>query len=137
MEEDYQRQTQIILGIIQQEEGIIIQMVIMLEIILLEEESMKQISLGTEEEIALKRKYSFSDRCRYYLPVKEVNTAINILIDNFKDGVPLNLLSQFLPRQYTKVREGIIENNPECIIKDHIIDTINDYLYATKQELIK
>lgn len=92
---------------------------------------------GSEKEIALKRKYSFSDRCRYYLPVLEVNEAINKLINNFKDGVPLNLLSQFLPRQYTKVREGIIENNPECIIKDHIIDTINDYLYATKQELIK
>ena len=92
---------------------------------------------GNEKEIALKRKFSFSDRCRYYLPVKEVDEAINKLIDNFKNGVPLNLLSQFLPRQYTKVREGIIENKPESIIKDHIIDTINDYLYATKQELIK
>lgn len=92
---------------------------------------------GTEEEIALKRKYSFSDRCRYYLPVKEVNNAVNKLIDNFKDGVPLNLLSQFLPRQYTKVREGLIKNNPESIIKDHIIDTVNEYLYASHQEEIR
>lgn len=89
---------------------------------------------GTESEIALKRKYSFSDRCRYYLPKPEVNEAINKLISNFKNGVPLNLLSQFLPRQYTKVREGIINNNPECIIKDHIIDTVNEYLYASHQE---
>jgi len=92
---------------------------------------------GTEKEIAIKRKYSFSDRCRYYLPQKEVDDAIKKLMNNFKDGVPLNLLSQFLPRQYTKVREGLIANNPEAIIKDHIIDTVNDYMYASHQEEIK
>jgi len=92
---------------------------------------------GNEKEIAIKRKYSFSDRCRYYLPLKEVDNAIKILMDNFKDGVPLNLLSQFLPRQYTKVREGLIANNPEAIVKDHIIDTVNDYMYASHQEEIK
>lgn len=91
---------------------------------------------GSDKEIAIKRKFSFSDRCRYYLPKKEVNDAIDTLINNFKDGVPLNLLSQFLPRQYTKVRENIIKNDPESIIKDHIIDTINEYLYATQQEKI-
>jgi len=89
---------------------------------------------GTEKEIAIKRKFSFSDRCRYYLPQKEVNDAINKLMNNFKNGIPLNLLAQFLPRQYTKVREGYISNNPEEVIKDHIIDTINEYLYASKQE---
>ena len=89
---------------------------------------------GSDKEIAIKRKFSFSDRCRYYLPKKVVNDAINILINNFKDGVPLNLLSQFLPRQYTKVRENIINNDPDSIIKDHIIDTVNEYLYATHQE---
>ena len=92
---------------------------------------------GTDKEIALKRKYSFSDRCRYYLPKPAVNEAINKLLDNFKNGVPLNLLSQFLPRQYTKVREAVIENKPECIIKDHIIDTVDDYLYASRQEKLK
>ena len=92
---------------------------------------------GTDKEIALKRKYSFSDRCRYYLPKENVDKSINKLINNFKNGVPLNLLSQFMPRQYTKVREGVIDNNPVSLIKDHIIDTINDYLYATRQEKIK
>jgi len=92
---------------------------------------------GTDKEIALKRKYSFSDRCRYYLPQPEVKEAIDKLMNNFKDGVPLNLLAQFLPRQYTRVREGELDNKPECLIKDHIIDTINEYTYASKQELIK
>lgn len=91
---------------------------------------------GNEKEIALKRKFSFSDRARYYLPLESVENARIKLFDNFKDGVALNLLSQFLPRQYTKVREGIIKNNPHDIVLDHIKDTIDEYLYATKQEEI-
>ena len=65
---------------------------------------------GTEAEIALKRKFSFSDRCRYYLPDPRVQEALNRLFSNFEGGVPLNLLSQFMPIQYTKVREGKLEN---------------------------
>ena len=93
----------------------------------------KKHYVGTEKEIALKRKFSFSDRCRYYMPEKKVSDARNVLIGNLKDGVPLNLLSQFMPRQYTKVREGQLANDPEALIIDHICDTINDYLYATHQ----
>lgn len=93
----------------------------------------KKHYVGTEKEIALKRKFSFSDRCRYYMPEKKVADARNVLIGNLKDGVPLNLLSQFMPRQYTKVREGQLANDPEALIIDHICDTINDYLYATHQ----
>ena len=94
----------------------------------------KKHYVGTDKEIALKRKFSFSDRCRYYMPEKKVSDARDVMIHNLKDGVPLNLLSQFMPRQYTKVREGLLENKPETLIIDHICDTINDYLYATHQK---
>ena len=67
------------------------------------------------------------------MPEKEVSQAREAMINNLKGGVPLNLLSQFMPRQYTKVREGIIANDPEVLIVDHICDTINEYLYATHQ----
>ena len=89
---------------------------------------------GTPEEIALKRKYSFSDRSRYYMNVAEVEEATNILLNNFKDGVPLNLLSQFMPIQYTKVREGELANDPKALIIDRVINTIDEYLYATHQK---
>ena len=89
---------------------------------------------GTPQEIALKRKYSFSDRSRYYIPTESVTEATNILLNNFKDGVPLNLLSQFIPIQYTKVRDGIIKNNPEDLIIDRIVNTIDEYLQATNQD---
>ncbi len=89
---------------------------------------------GNEWELRLKRKYSFSDRCRYYMPVPEVEDALNRLIENLCTiGIPLNLLSQFMPIQYTKVREGLLENEPVALIEDRIINTIDEYLYATRQ----
>lgn len=90
---------------------------------------------GTPLEVRMKRKYSFSDRCRYYMPVPEVDAAIKKMIANLREsGVPLNLLSQYMPMQYTKVREGVIENDPEALIIDRIMNTIDEYLYATHQE---
>ncbi len=89
---------------------------------------------GTEDEIALKRKYSFSDRSRYYYATDAVKKAIDTLLYNLNDGCPLNLLSQFMPLQYTKVREGKLDNNPKDLILDRIGNTIDEYLYATHQK---
>ena len=90
--------------------------------------------IGTEEEVALKRKYSFSDRCRYYMPVPEVKQAMQTMIQNLRtNGIPLNLLTQYMPIQYTRVREGLLENDPEALIVDRICDSIDEYLYATHQ----
>lgn len=89
---------------------------------------------GSEKEIAFKRKWSFSDRSRYYMQTNNVEAAIAKLMDNFKDGVPLNLLSQFMPMQYTKVREGLLVNEPELLVEDRVANTIEEYLYATHQK---
>lgn len=89
---------------------------------------------GTDAEIALKRKYSFSDRSRYYYSTDAVKAAIDTLLDNLKDGCPLNLLSQFMPIQYTKVREGVLKNDPKELVLDRIGNTIDEYLYATHQK---
>lgn len=89
---------------------------------------------GTDAEIALKRKYSFSDRSRYYYTTDAVKAAIDTLLDNLKDGCPLNLLSQFMPIQYTKVREGLLKNDPKELVLDRIGNTIDEYLYATHQK---
>jgi len=89
---------------------------------------------GDENEIRIKRKYSFSDRSRYYMQNDEIEASIAVLVENLKDGVPLNLLSQYMPIQYTKVREGILDNNPEDLIRDRVINNIDEYLYATNQK---
>lgn len=90
---------------------------------------------GTELELRIKRKYSFSDRCRYYMPTPAVEAAKERLMTNLRTlGIPLNLLSQFMPIQYTKVREGLLENDPVALVEDRIINTIDEYLYATHQK---
>lgn len=90
---------------------------------------------GTDLEIRLKRKYSFIQiDGRYYMPLPEVNDAINTLIDNLNTyGIPLNLLSQFSLFNIQRIREGKLDNNPEALIVDRIINTIDEYLYATNQ----
>lgn len=91
---------------------------------------------GNENEIRIKRKFSFSDRSRYYMQNAEVVGAIDLLMKNMKDGVPLNLLSQFMPIQYTKVREGFLTNDPEELVRDRVINCIDEYLFATHQKEI-
>ena len=71
------------------------------------------------------------------MPQPEVQKAKDVLIANFRNGVPLNLLSQFMPIQYTRVREGIIPNDPEALIRDRVINTVDEYLYASRQEKLK
>lgn len=92
---------------------------------------------GTEEEIAYKRKYSFSDRARYFLPTPKMIEAQRILFENLKDGVPLGLLSQFMPIQYTKVRENQLINKPENLVMDRVMNCASEYTFATNQYKIK
>lgn len=94
--------------------------------------------LGSKHDIFIKRKFSFSDRCRYYLPNENVNQAVHKMINNLSqfEELPLSLISQFLPQQYIKIRECKLQNNPEELLKDKIGQVIDDYLYATKQELL-
>lgn len=90
---------------------------------------------GDENELYIKRKYSFSDRCRYYFPEATVQAALEVLLTNLKSkDIPLSLLSQFMPIQYTKVREGKLARDPESLIKDRIVNTIDEYLFASHQE---
>ena len=63
----------------------------------------------------------------------EVSAAIDRLFENFAGGVPLNLLSQFMPIQYTKVREGILKNDPRLLVFDRVANNIDEYLFATRQ----
>lgn len=90
---------------------------------------------GDENKQYLARKYSFSDRCRYYIPEANVQAAINTMLDNLSTiDIPLTLLSQFMPIQYTKVREGVLVKDAKALLKDRIVNTIDDYLYASHQE---
>lgn len=76
---------------------------------------------GTEASQLLKRKYSFSDRSRYYWPKPEVISARDRLFENLeRNQIPLSLLSQFMPKQFYKVLGGQLENQPRKLVLDHI-----------------
>lgn len=81
------------------------------------------------------RAFSFSDRARYYLPAPRVSAALSTLLANLdREGIPLALLSQYMPRQYQRVRSGQLSLRAEDLLMDHVGDWIDDYLYATIEE---
>jgi D-tagatose-1,6-bisphosphate aldolase subunit GatZ/KbaZ len=86
---------------------------------------------GDESKLKFDRKYSLFDRCRYYLTDSEVQYSMNILIKNLRSGdIPLTLISQFLPNQYEKIRNSSLKNDPVSLIKDKVVEVLNDYSYA-------
>ncbi|MBR2530579.1 MAG: class II D-tagatose-bisphosphate aldolase, non-catalytic subunit [Lachnospiraceae bacterium] len=88
---------------------------------------------GSEEELAIKRKYSFSDRCRYYFAQPEMKNAIAKLFDNMsKVHIPLGMLRQYMPQQYIKVRDGVLPADPKELAEDCVVHLVEDYNYATK-----
>lgn len=88
---------------------------------------------GTEEELANKRKYSFSDRCRYYFALPEMKEAVGKLFRNLDETeIPLSMLRQYMPVQYVKVRDGILPRTARELAEDCVVHLIEDYNYATK-----
>ncbi len=86
---------------------------------------------GDEDYLRFARKYSFSDRSRYYWPVKSVQDSLDLLFLNLtRNPIPLSLLSQYLPVQYNKVMFGELQNEPLELIYDKIICLVSDYSYA-------
>lgn len=102
-------------------------------VMLKEPKNWKNHYKGSEEEQYLKRKYSFSDRCRYYLAQYEVQEAIEKLFNNLDEvHIPLGLLHQYFPQQYIKIRDGRLALKARELAKDKVVECIEDYNYATK-----
>jgi D-tagatose-1,6-bisphosphate aldolase subunit GatZ/KbaZ len=84
---------------------------------------------GTSEEVEYKKCYSYSDRCRYYLPDAGVQRAINILIANLSD-IPPALISQYFPGQYRPVMSGALKPDARSLLYNRIGDLCADYAGA-------
>ena len=91
---------------------------------------------GTEDEIRLERKYSFSDRCRYYFIDPRVDSEMEKLFNNFEEmSIPMGLLHQYMPRQYARVRDGKLPLKARELVKDSIVELVEDYNYAVKTRM--
>ncbi|QXD00284.1 tagatose-bisphosphate aldolase subunit KbaZ [Klebsiella sp. PL-2018] len=76
----------------------------------------------------LARGYSYSDRVRYYWPDSQIDDAFERLVRNLAgEPIPLPLISQYLPLQYAKVREGDLSATPRELIMSHIQDILQQY----------
>ncbi len=103
------------------------------EAMLLQPDNWKKHYHGNGVKLRFSRKYSLSDRCRYYLPEKSVKDSIQRMISNLKTvTIPLTLISEFMPVQYIKIRNGELINDPEALLRDRIINCIDEYLFATQ-----
>lgn len=88
---------------------------------------------GSEKHKLMSRRYSFSDRCRYYFIRPNVEKAMMKLFENIDNSVvPLGLLHQYMPSQYQKVRDGLLPIKAKELVKDAIVNVIDDYNYAVK-----
>lgn len=86
---------------------------------------------GDDKQLALARKYSLSDRARYYIGQPEVTKAIDKLFDNLREyPIPMNMLHQYMPVSYTKVRDGILTLDPKELALDGVANFMLDYEYA-------
>lgn len=90
---------------------------------------------GKSDKVRLERRYSLSDRCRYYMPREEVNYALERMIENLnKIEIPITVVSQFMHNQYKKIRDGEMELTAQNLLKDRIGEYIDDYIYAVTEK---
>lgn len=88
---------------------------------------------GTEREKAFARKYSLSDRVRYYWGSPQVQSAFGRLLQNLGErALPLTLVSQFMPGQWKRIRSGQINNTPEAAILDKVNSVLEVYARACR-----
>jgi D-tagatose-1,6-bisphosphate aldolase subunit GatZ/KbaZ len=86
---------------------------------------------GDQADLRFARRYSYSDRSRYYWTRPEPRKALQILVGNLSEHpVPLTLLSQYMPAQYQAVRERRIKNTPGDLIHDKILEVLDIYASA-------
>jgi D-tagatose-1,6-bisphosphate aldolase subunit GatZ/KbaZ len=83
---------------------------------------------GGPAEQKLLRKYSYSDRVRYYWHRPEIAASVERLVANLSGvKIPESMLSRYLPEQYVRLREGAISGDPVALIVDKVRDVLRVY----------
>lgn len=83
---------------------------------------------GTSIEQSFKRKYSLSDRIRYYWVQPDVQHALAKLMKNLSSvSIPLSLVSQFAPQEKAFLMEQNSSLTPNNIISSRILQVLTDY----------
>ena len=84
---------------------------------------------GSKDDVEYKKIYSYSDRCRYYLPDTKISNAIDRLLNN-TSRIPEALVSQYFPRQYEAVLNGEVEACGEKLLLERLGNWCDGYASA-------
>jgi D-tagatose-1,6-bisphosphate aldolase subunit GatZ/KbaZ len=85
---------------------------------------------GSEGEVSMARRYSFSDRSRYYWHDPEVAAAVAELLAATRGPLPPQLLSQFLPNALEAVWAGELEPDGSAIVLHAVRRVLGHYASA-------
>ncbi len=86
---------------------------------------------GDRNEVEFARKFSLSDRSRYYWTKPQVVEALQLLLDNLsQQELPWSLVSQFFPDQADAAKQGREYRMPRSLISNNINRIIKDYSFA-------
>ena len=86
---------------------------------------------GSEREQRLLRRYSYSDRMRYYWGEPRVADATAVLVRNLgAEQIPETLVSAWLPEQYARYRAGRVGLQAVPLVLDRIRQALEPYAAA-------
>lgn len=89
---------------------------------------------GNEQDKMFARKFSFSDRSRYYWNHADIEASLKVLIQNLTESpAPYPLISQYMTAQYIALRKGEIINDPVVFLRERIRSEIKMYAQACNQ----
>ena len=86
---------------------------------------------GDEQATHLLRRYSYSDRVRYYWNEPRLKEAVDVLMANLGGkSISEMLLSCFLPDEYRAVRAGTLQSDAHSLIIHRIREVLRPYAAA-------
>ena len=84
----------------------------------------------------LYRRYSYSDRLRYYWNLDVIESAVETLLCNLDSvEIPLPLISQYLPEQYQMIRQGTLTAKASALVVNKIMQVTECYSYACNKQI--
>jgi len=92
---------------------------------------------GDEDAKRLLRRYSYSDRVRYYWNDPRVKLAVDTLMANLREiTIPETVLSAFMPDQYRSVRAGSLRHDVHSLILHPIREVMGVYAKACEPQAL-
>ncbi len=86
---------------------------------------------GTPAQQRYLRRFSLSDRIRYYWTAPAVTKAVAALFANVdRAELPLSLVSQFFPHHYEAVRSGAVANDAAALCRANVRTALLPYALA-------